>query len=77
MTTAVAPGWSRRDWRDPPMSPRRSPFSFAWTQRPMLAALLLTLIVVAGTLGYVLIEGWTPWESLYMTVITITTVGYR
>lgn len=56
---------------------RRKSVSLAWTQRPMLAALLLTMIVVAGTLGYVLIEGWTPWEALYMTVITITTVGYR
>jgi voltage-gated potassium channel len=33
-------------------------------------------IVALGTLGYVLIEGWTPLEALYMTVITITTVGF-
>ena len=23
-----------------------------------------------------LIEGWTAWDSFYMTVITVTTVGY-
>jgi voltage-gated potassium channel len=31
---------------------------------------------VAGTIGYVLIEGWGPWDAFYMTVITVTTVGY-
>src|SRR6185436_16542314 len=30
-----------------------------------------------GTVGYVLIEGWSIWDAFYMTVITITTVGYR
>jgi voltage-gated potassium channel len=39
-------------------------------------ALLIVAVVVAGTLGYDLIEGWTLWESFYMTVTTITTVGY-
>src|SRR5690242_14413286 len=29
-----------------------------------------------GTAGYVLIEGWPIWDAFYMTVITITTVGY-
>jgi voltage-gated potassium channel len=29
-----------------------------------------------GTIGYVLIEGWSIWDGFYMTVITITTVGY-
>ena len=34
------------------------------------------LIVVAGTLGYCLIEGWSWFDSLYMTVITLATIGY-
>lgn len=55
----------------------KNSFRFAWTQRPALAALILTFIIVGGTLGYVLVEGWEPWDALYMTVITITTVGYR
>ena len=37
---------------------------------------MLLLVVLAGTIGYKLIEGWSLLESLYMTVITITTVGY-
>jgi voltage-gated potassium channel len=38
---------------------------------------LLALIIAAGTVGYVLIEGWSPWDAFYMTMITVTTVGYR
>ena len=34
------------------------------------------LIVTAGTLGYTLLEGWTPVDAFYMTIITISTVGY-
>lgn len=34
-------------------------------------------IVVVGTGGYMVIEGWSLLDALYMTVITITTVGYN
>jgi len=34
-------------------------------------------IIAAGTLGYLVIEGWSPLESVYMTVITLSTVGFR
>lgn len=36
----------------------------------------LVVIVVVGTIGYVLIEGVSPFDALYMVVITITTVGF-
>ncbi|MDY6843495.1 MAG: potassium channel protein [Thermodesulfobacteriota bacterium] len=36
----------------------------------------LFIILFGGTLGYSFIEGWSLLESLYMTVITLTTVGY-
>ena len=44
---------------------------------PVLASLLLTAVIIGGTLGYVLIEGWGAWDAFYMTIITVTTVGYR
>lgn len=36
----------------------------------------LVLLLIFGTLGYVIIEGWSYFDALYMTVITIITVGY-
>jgi len=44
---------------------------------PWLATGLLASVIAGGTIGYVLIEGWTLWDSFYMTVITVTTVGYK
>jgi voltage-gated potassium channel len=34
------------------------------------------LLVLVGTFGYSVIEGWSLFDSLYMTVITLTTIGY-
>lgn len=39
--------------------------------------LFLALLLAAGTCGYRWIEGWSWGDSLYMTVITITAVGYH
>ncbi|MCD6493346.1 MAG: potassium channel protein [Archaeoglobaceae archaeon] len=36
----------------------------------------LTAVILFGTLAYHIAEGWGLFESLYMTVITITTTGY-
>src|SRR4029077_5393217 len=33
-------------------------------------------LVIVGTAGFTLIEGWPLLDGLYMTVITITTVGF-
>jgi voltage-gated potassium channel len=46
-------------------------------KRLRLALLSLIALVGLGTVGYVVIEGWTPLDALYMTVITLATVGYR
>jgi voltage-gated potassium channel len=54
-------------------SPRSSPWWAGWR----LSVVLLTAIIVGGTAGYSLIEGWPPWDAFYMTMISVTTVGYR
>jgi len=38
---------------------------------------LIVCLLALGTAGYTLIERWPPLDSLYMTVITLSTVGYR
>ena len=42
--------------------------------RAILAA--LTGVVAFGTLGYMVIERWSWFDALYMTVITLATIGY-
>ncbi|MEX2393689.1 MAG: potassium channel protein [Actinomycetota bacterium] len=39
--------------------------------------LLLAGAITVGTVGFHLIEGWSFLDSLYMTVTTLTTVGFR
>ena len=45
---------------------------------PMIgrSLLLIAIIVGFGAAGYTLIEGWSPWKSLFFTLVTLTTVGY-
>ena len=42
-----------------------------------IALLLVVGVLATGTLGYMVIEGWQPWDAFFMTVTSITTVGYR
>jgi voltage-gated potassium channel len=46
-------------------------------RRVFLRALLVPVVLLGlGTAGYALVEGWGPFDALYMTVITLTTVGF-
>jgi len=47
-----------------------------WWTGWRLVALLIVAVIVVGTAGYMLIEGWSAFDAFYMTAITITTVGY-
>jgi voltage-gated potassium channel len=38
--------------------------------------ILLVVIYIAGTIGYMIIEKWSFLEALFMATITVTTVGY-
>ena len=41
-----------------------------------ITVISLVFIITVGTIGYTVLEGWAPLDSLYMTVITLTTVGF-
>ena len=45
--------------------------------RVLVGLALLLAVLVTGTAGYMLIEGWSFIDALFMTVTTVTTVGFR
>lgn len=44
--------------------------------RLRLSVLMLLALVGCGVTGYVHVEGFTPFDALYMTLITLSTVGF-
>ena len=46
-------------------------------RRLAFIALAILLTLCFGTAGFILIEDYPPFDAFYMTLITITTVGYR
>ena len=47
-----------------------------WVKQVKKIVVLFLAISVYGTLGYILIEGWSVVDALYMTAVTVSTVGY-
>ncbi len=45
--------------------------------KPIYLLLAFLVVLIVGTVGYQFFEGWNLLDSLFMTVITITTVGFR
>ncbi|MGE5789819.1 MAG: potassium channel family protein [Syntrophaceae bacterium] len=41
-----------------------------------IALIFIVILIVIGTVGFNLIEGWDVLESFYTTVMTLTTIGY-
>ena len=59
--------------------PSHSPVTHIWMTIPWyirLSFILLALIVIGATAGYMIIEGWSFTDALFMTLITLTTIGY-
>ena len=46
-------------------------------RRLLLGIYALIIIVAIGVIGYMVIEGWSFLDAIYMTITTITTVGFR
>lgn len=38
---------------------------------------VIFIIITVGSIGYMLIEGWSFFDSFYMTIITISTTGFK
>ena len=45
-------------------------------RRLIFIAAAVALILAAGTVGFIVIENYPPFDAFYMTVITVSTVGY-
>jgi len=44
--------------------------------RLFVPIVILIIVILIGTYSYQSVEGWRTLDSLYFTVITITTIGY-
>jgi voltage-gated potassium channel len=43
----------------------------------VVAGIIVLATVILGTLGYVLIEGWSFTDAFYMTILSVSTTGFR
>ncbi|MDA1315062.1 MAG: potassium channel protein [Acidobacteria bacterium] len=49
----------------------------SWKSQVAIVFVLMSVVLTAGTLGFQMVEGWSLFDSFYMTLITLTTVGYE
>ncbi|MCC7453369.1 MAG: hypothetical protein IT222_04320, partial [Crocinitomix sp.] len=47
------------------------------TKKIYYAFTFLILIIIGGCIGFMLIEKWSFFDSFYMTIITLSTVGFQ
>jgi len=50
---------------------------FSPVQKLRMALVAMGLVITLGTAGFIVLERMNPLEALYMTVITLSTVGFR
>ncbi|MEO1954443.1 MAG: NAD-binding protein [Campylobacterales bacterium] len=62
--------------RTPKPDPKLLPEVFPYLKEFRLPLILTIMTMLVGTLGYVIIDGFSVLDALYQTGITITTVGY-
>ena len=46
------------------------------TPELLFSLAVVSLALSVGTIGYMVVEGWNAFDSFYMTVITLATIGY-
>jgi voltage-gated potassium channel len=46
-------------------------------RRLIWIALAISIMLAVGTAGFILIENYPPFDAFYMTLVTVTTVGYQ
>ena len=51
--------------------------NFNYFKKVYIAFFLLFVIIVVGVTGFIIIEGYTLGEAFYMSVITVSTVGFN
>jgi voltage-gated potassium channel len=47
----------------------------AYFKRLLLIVGALATVIIIGTVGFSVIEGWSVFDSFYMTILTLTTIG--
>jgi len=50
---------------------------FKYFSKLYVALGLIVTIIFGGTLGYMIVEKWSFFDSFYMTIITVSTVGFH
>ena len=50
--------------------------SLFWSVRLRFGCGLLAFVLASGTIGFMLIEGWTPLQALYTAVLVVSTLGF-
>lgn len=73
--------WSRQESRlraagPTPPAPGPGPSLTALQKRLGFSLGALALVIGSGTVGFMVVEGWNWFDSLYMTIISISTTGY-